>query len=98
MDDEEFKNAVIGALGSLESKIDDIRQDMETEQRHLDHRLDAIVSRLEEQDSAYDRLNEKVDRLGLAVRQALEAGEQALNAITPLSRRVTRLESRGNEG
>ncbi|MEL6915955.1 MAG: hypothetical protein AAFP13_15780 [Pseudomonadota bacterium] len=55
-------------------------------------RLSVIVSRLGEQDVAHDRLQDKVDRMAHAVRDALDASEQSLSAITSLSRRVQRLE------
>jgi len=58
----------------------------------VDARLNAIVARLDEQDAGHDRLLEKVDRMSHAVRDALDASEQALSSITTLSRRVLRLE------
>ena len=85
MDDDAFKKEVIDRLGAIETT-------MVSDREHLDRRLDAVVSRLEEQDVAYDRLVEKVNRLGVAVQQSLEASEQALSAITPLARRVHKLE------
>jgi len=66
--------------------------------------LAAIVARLDEQDSAQDRLTEKVDRLTVKVdylsnqvASNAAAVEQALNSITTLSRRVVRLEHPNGE-
>ena len=81
MDDEEFKAMVLSRFDQIDRRFD-----------HVDGRLDAIVRRIDEQDSAHDRLLDKVDRLSVAVRQSLEASETALSSITHLSRRVTRLE------
>ncbi len=81
-----------GRFDRLDSAIDGLVDTLEK----ADARLNAIVARLAEQDAAYDRLNEKVDRLASAVRDSLVASEQALNAITPLSRRITRLEQPGD--
>ncbi len=51
-------------------------------------RLDAIVSRLDEQDAAADRLTGEVDRMQAMTAASMAAGEQALTQITSLSRRV----------
>ena len=97
MDDEEFKKQVLSELAALSHNL--VALDARVSERFdlVERRMDAIASRLDEQDAAYDRLNEKVDRLALAVRQSLEASEQALNAITPLSRRVWKLENPGGD-
>ncbi|RVT82548.1 hypothetical protein DXV76_14985 [Rhodobacteraceae bacterium CCMM004] len=57
--------------------------------------MDVIDARLDEQDSADEGLNEKVDRLAWAVHQVSEASERSRNAITPLSRRIDRLDGPG---
>jgi hypothetical protein len=77
VDDEEFKKLVLERFDALDARI-------RTDREHLDHRLDAVVARLDEQDTAHDRLIEKVDRLSVAVRQSLDASEQALTAVTNL--------------
>jgi len=92
MDDEEFKTAVLNSLEKLEMKVGELESDASANMEHMDKRLDAIVARLDEQDAGYDRLNDKVDRLSVAVRNSLEASEQALSAVTNIGRRVTRLE------
>ena len=99
MDDDEFKAAVIRGLDSLgsrmgdrESKVSSMQAGIGAHAEHFDKRLDGIVARLDEQDLAYDRMSEKVDRLGVSVRQSLEASEQVLASVTNLGRRVTRLE------
>ena len=53
------------------------------------HRLDAILTRLDEQDAGHDRLMGKVDRLGVLAR----AGEEAITSLDALSKRVAKLEA-----
>jgi exonuclease VII small subunit len=71
--------------------------DDETRQRFdaLDRQLQAIVTRLNEQDASLDRLMGKVDRLGVLAR----AGEEAMTSLDALSKRVAKLEAarRGSE-
>jgi len=55
-------------------------------------RLDAIVNRLNEQDAAMDTLMSKIDRNSTLAAAAAQASEQALTALTSLSRRVSKLE------
>jgi hypothetical protein len=52
-------------------------------------RLDAIVTRLDEQDAGHDRLMGKVDRLGVLAR----AGEEAMTSFDALAKRVAKLEA-----
>lgn len=72
--------------------------DDETRKRFdsLDRQLQAIVSRLDEQDASHDRLMSKVDRLGVLAR----AGEEAMTSLDALAKRVARLEAarRGENG
>ncbi|MGR3503433.1 hypothetical protein [Pseudaestuariivita sp.] len=59
-------------------------------------RLDAIVTRLDEQDQSHDRLMGKVDRLSVKVDQLsvlARAGEEAMTSLDALSRRVAKLEA-----
>ena len=65
-------------------------------------RLDAIVTRRDEQDASHDRLMSKVDRLSVKVDQLSilsRAGEDAMTSLDALSRRVAKLEAaqRGND-
>lgn len=92
MDDDEFKKAVLERFDDIDRRFDQADVFVVNLDQRIHSRMDAIVARLDEQDPAYDRLNEKVDRLATAVRDSLAASEQAWNAITPLSRRTTRLE------
>jgi tetrahydromethanopterin S-methyltransferase subunit G len=85
VDDDEFKRLVL-------ERLDEIDRRMESDRLHVDRRLDAVVARLDEQDLFIERLMEKVDRLGTQVGLVAQASEQALDAITRLSKRVTRLE------
>lgn len=72
--------------------------DDETRKRFdsLDRQLQAIVSRLDEQDASHDRLMGKVDRLGVLAR----AGEEAMTSLDALAKRVAKLEAarRGDNG
>jgi len=85
VDDDEFKRLVL-------ERLDEIDRRMRDDRRHLDRRLDAVVARLDEQDLFIERLMDKADRLGTQVGLVAQASEQALDAITRLSKRVTRLE------
>ena len=85
MDDDEFKRLVLERLEALDSRIQDDR-------RHLDRRLDAVVARLDEQDLFIERPMAKADRVGTQMGLVAQASEQALDAITRLSKRVTRFE------
>ena len=80
MDDETRKR-----LDAIDGKIDRILA-----------RLDAIVTRLVDQDAGHDRLMGKVDRLGVLAR----AGEEAMTSLDALARRVAKLEAarRGENG
>ena len=76
------------------------QKDMDDETRKrfdaIDRQLQAIVTRLDEQDAGHDRLMGKVDRLAVLAR----AGEEAMTSIDALSRRVARVEAAqrgGNE-
>lgn len=95
MSDEEFQKRVLEALSGLNGTIGGLSGRFDTLEGQVNARLDAIVARLDEQDHAHDVLVEKVDRLGSAVRDSLAASEQALTAVTALSRRVYRLEHPG---
>ena len=55
-------------------------------------RLDAIVSRLDEQDATNDAILAKLDRTSVLAAQAAQASEQALTALIGLGRRVSILE------
>ncbi|MEM9699644.1 MAG: hypothetical protein AAF943_12715 [Pseudomonadota bacterium] len=61
----------------------------------IDRQLQAIVSRLDEQDAGHDRLMAKVDRLSILSR----AGEEAMTSLDALSRRIAKVETalRGKE-
>jgi hypothetical protein len=79
--------------------------DEETRKRFdaLDRQLQAIVTRLEEQDTSHDRLMGKVDRLSVKIDQLsllARAGEEAMTSLDALSRRVAKLEAarRGDNG
>ncbi|MEM8555954.1 MAG: hypothetical protein AAGF71_14155 [Pseudomonadota bacterium] len=86
--DDDFQNEMRALLHTLTDKVDAIAD----EQKAHRVRLDAIVARIDEQDTVQDRLIEKVDRLSHAVRDGLQASEEALNAVTMLGRRVRKLE------
>ncbi len=64
---------------------DDIRKRFDA----LDRQLQAIVTRLDEQDAGHDRLMGKVDRLGVLAR----AGEEAITSLDALAKRVAKLEA-----
>jgi phage shock protein A len=69
----------------------------------LDRQLQAIVTRLDEQDSGHDRLMGKVDRLSAKIDQLSilsRAGEEAMTSLDALSRRVAKIEAalRGDNG
>jgi hypothetical protein len=64
---------------------DDIRKRFDA----LDRQLQAIVTRLDEQDAGHDRLMGKVDRLGVLAR----AGEDAITSLDALAKRVAKLEA-----
>jgi phage shock protein A len=79
--------------------------DDETRKRFdaLDRQLQAIVTRLDEQDASHDRLMGKVDRLSVKIDQLAilsHAGEEAMTSLDALSRRVAKLEAarRGENG
>jgi prefoldin subunit 5 len=79
--------------------------DDQTRQRFdaLDRQLQAIVTRLDEQDASHDRLMGKVDRLSAKIDQLSilsRAGEEAMTSLDALSRRVAKIESalRGENG
>lgn len=96
MSDEDFQSRVLGMLTGLGQRMEAVDRRLDGMDRRLDGmdgRFDAIVARLDEQDKGSDLLTAKVDRMAVAVRNSLEASEQALSAITPLSRRVWRLEN-----
>ena len=72
--------------------------DEETRKRFdaLDRQLQAIVTRLDEQDTSHDRLMGKVDRLSVKIDQLsllARAGEDAMTSLDALSRRVAKLEA-----
>ena len=72
--------------------------DEETRKRFdaLDRQLQAIVTRLDEQDTSHDRLMGKVDRLSVKIDQLsllARAGEEAMTSLDALSRRVAKLEA-----
>jgi methyl-accepting chemotaxis protein len=97
--DDEFKRLVLERLDALDTRMGQLEavsqgtQDtVNLQTTHLDRRLDAVVARLDEQDLFIERLMEKVDRVGTQVGLVAQASEQALDAITRLSKRVTRLE------
>jgi methyl-accepting chemotaxis protein len=99
VDDDEFKRLVLERLDALDTRMEGLEavwqatHDVVNRQfAHVDRRLDAVVARLDEQDLFIERLMEKVDRLGTQVGLVAQASEQALDAITRLSKRVTRLE------
>jgi hypothetical protein len=92
VDDEEFKANVMRGFESLEEAVEVIRVDLQADIQHLDGRLGAVVARLDEQDNLHERLMQKIDRLSQHVALSAQASEQALDAITLLARRVTRLE------
>jgi tetrahydromethanopterin S-methyltransferase subunit G len=85
VDDNEFKRLVL-------ERLDEIDRRVESDRLHVDRRLDAVVARLDERDLFIERLIEKVNRLGTQVGLVAQASEQALDAITRLLKRVTRLE------
>ena len=106
MTDDEFQGKVLGQLAAIVLRLDErvsehlrLSQGVERLSDRFERRLDAVVARLDEQDNASDALGHKVDRLSLKVdslsvevRNLAAATEQALNSVTALSRRVTRLE------
>ena len=69
MEDEEFRARVLEVLEALSSG-----------QAKLGLQLDAVVSRLDEQDVVADRLMEKLDRLTNQVSISWQAAEQAIDA------------------
>ena len=69
----------------------------------LDRQLQAIVTRLDEQDASHDRLMGEVDRLSAKIDQLSilsRASEEAMTSLDGLSRRVAKIESamRGENG
>ncbi|MEO1179146.1 MAG: hypothetical protein AAFV87_18920 [Pseudomonadota bacterium] len=92
MDDDEFRNRVLQELAVLSTNQIALGEQVSEFSSRVDTRLDAIVSRLDEQDIAHERLMQKVDRLSHHVSLASQASEQALDSLTFLSRRVARIE------
>ena len=112
MDDEmkarfDALDAAIEEHGHLTARIVDLvnaRIDgLETRLSRHDTQLEAIVTRLEEQDAGHDRLMGKMDRLAVRIDQLsvlASAGEAAMTSLDAPSRRVAKLEAAqrgGNE-
>ena len=69
-------------------RFDVIDTEMKQQFESVFVRLDAIVTRLDEQDASHDRTMVKVDRLAVLAR----ADEDAMTSLDALSRRVAKLE------
>ena len=82
-------------LGDLDTRLvgfDARFVHLEAGQAKAAQQLSAIVARLEEHEHLFDRVFHKLDRLTTHVATAAQASEEALNAITGLTRRIIKLE------
>jgi len=70
-------------------RFDVIDTEMKQQFESVFVRLDAIVTRLDEQDASHDRMMGKVDRLAVLAR----ADEDAMTSLDALSRRAAKLEA-----